>query len=289
MSRPRGFAAWRPQQKTLSRLLAVQDVLDQYSDYLPLTIRQIFYRLVGTDVIGKSEKEYGNLCELLNRARRAQIVPMDAIRDDGFIGGYATRRGYMGSAEFRDEIRLIAEEYVGDRQRGQDRRIVLLCEAGGMVPQLERVAHEYGVTVKSSGGFDSTTVKHTLGEQWEQVTVLHIGDYDPSGECMFDALAEDVEAFSRFYGNDIEFLRLAVTPDQITAFNLPTAPPKHSTHQTKKRLRFTTQAEALDPADLARIVREGIEYRLDMDAYRQAVKLEQHEREQVLRIVGGAL
>jgi hypothetical protein len=51
-----------------------------YKDYLPLTIRQIFYRLVGTEVIGKSEKEYANLCELLNRARRARLISMIHLR-----------------------------------------------------------------------------------------------------------------------------------------------------------------------------------------------------------------
>ena len=285
MSRPRGFTDWRPQKRTLPRLMAVKGVLDQYADYLPLTIRQIFYRLVGTEIIGKSEKEYANLCELLNRARRAQIIPMDSIRDDGFIGGFHTRIGYVEPLEFQLDVKKMAESYVGDRQRGQDSRIVLLCEAGGMVPQLERVAGEYGVTVKSSGGFDSTTVKHALGSEWDGITVLHVGDFDPSGECMFDALAEDVLAFAEAYGNDVEFIRLAVTPEQIAQFDLPTAPPKASSHQTKQQMTETTQAEALDPADLAAIVRAGIESRVDLDIYQQAVELEQRERRQMIKWV----
>lgn len=44
----------------------------------------------------------------------------------------------------------------------------------------------------------------------------------------------------------------------------------------------TTQAEALDPATLAGIVRDGIEARMELDVYRQAVETEQLERHALL-------
>ncbi len=46
-SRPKGFAPYKPREKTRQVLAQVEDVLETYRDYLPLTIRQIFYRLVG--------------------------------------------------------------------------------------------------------------------------------------------------------------------------------------------------------------------------------------------------
>lgn len=61
MSRPRGFADWKPQQRTLARLEAVQAILDEYRAYLPLTLRQVFYRLVGQNLLDKSEREYEKL------------------------------------------------------------------------------------------------------------------------------------------------------------------------------------------------------------------------------------
>ncbi|MEA3275543.1 MAG: hypothetical protein U9Q81_09715 [Pseudomonadota bacterium] len=259
-------------------------MLKEYAGYLPLTIRQIFYRLVGKDIIGKTEKDYNNLGELLNRARRAQVIDMGAIRDDGFTGGFALRNGFTGPDEFLAATVEQANDFRRDRQEGQERRLVLWCEATGMVPQLERVAATYGVMVKSSGGFDSLTVKHQAGRMTADVPieVLHVGDFDPSGECMFDALAEDVTAFAEHYGNDVLFSRVAVTPEHIALYHLPTAPPKASSHQAKKRMSETTQAEALDPATLADIVREGIEDRMDEGAYRQAVEIEQHERKWLL-------
>ena len=46
--RPRGYAPWRPQAKTRLLLDQVAAILDEYADHLPLTVRQVFYRLVGT-------------------------------------------------------------------------------------------------------------------------------------------------------------------------------------------------------------------------------------------------
>src|SRR5262245_20951426 len=81
--RPRGFAAWNPKPETQEVLGQVQQVLDQYRDHLPLTARQIFYRLVGAFGYDKTERAYARLCEYLVKARRAQMISFDVIRDDG--------------------------------------------------------------------------------------------------------------------------------------------------------------------------------------------------------------
>jgi len=54
----------------IERVLAV---LTEYAAHLPLTCRQIFYRLVGARGEGfeKSEKAYERLAETIGKARRA--------------------------------------------------------------------------------------------------------------------------------------------------------------------------------------------------------------------------
>lgn len=47
-TRPRGFADWNPRPDTMALVAQVQGVLDEYAAHLPLTVRQVFYRLVGT-------------------------------------------------------------------------------------------------------------------------------------------------------------------------------------------------------------------------------------------------
>ena len=52
-----------------------------------------------------------------------------------------------------------------------------------------------------------------------------------------------------------------MTPEQIARFGLPTVPPKPT--DRRSFTGETVQAEALPPDELARIVRAGIENRID--------------------------
>jgi hypothetical protein len=149
---------------------------------------------------------------------------------------------------------------------------MILCEAAGMAPQLAAVADNFGIQVRSSGGFDSLTEQHALGKliaEQGDTEILHIGDHDPSGAHLFLALKENLEAFAAHYGGFVAMTRLAVTPDQIKSLRLPTAPPKSSDNRAFRGQ--TCQAEAIPPDVLARIVREAIELRLDLKAYRRVL------------------
>lgn len=289
-NRPRGFAAWKPQAESADLLDQVQQVLATYSDLLPLTGRQIFYRLVATTGYDKTELAYKRLLNLLNRARRAHIIDMAAIRDDGAMVAGAGR--FSSDRDFLTACEHWAASFQLDFMQYQPRHVEVLCEAGGMVPQLERVAEPYGVAVRSSGGFDSTTVKHQLGRlygnQSKPVVVLHVGDLDPSGEHICSNLAEDVGAFTSHYGGALSVMRIAVTEDQQAAFDLPTAPTK-PTDRRSFSAAFTVQAEALPPDALASIVRNAIEQQLDMAALAQAIDHQQMLRADLQRRVATLL
>ncbi len=82
VGRVKGFAAWKPQKRTEPLLADIDAVLEEYREYLPLTIRQVFYRLVGKGY-PKAESFYASVQEVCNRGRRSGRIPFDAIRDDG--------------------------------------------------------------------------------------------------------------------------------------------------------------------------------------------------------------
>jgi hypothetical protein len=153
-----------------------------------------------------------------------------------------------------------------------------------MVPQLGAVAGPFGIEVCSSGGFDSLTDKHRIGRLWagdRAVTVLHLGDHDPSGVHVFSSLAEDIEEFAAAYGGDVEFVRVAVTPEQAHQYNLPSAPPK-ATDRRSFEGDETWQCEALDPRTLAAILQAGIDERFDRELYDQVLEEERETRQGVL-------
>lgn len=156
-----------------------------------------------------------------------------------------------------------------------------------MAPQLARIAGTYDIPVISSGGFESVTEKHRFARDLAAddlpAEVLHIGDHDPSGAHLFISLAEDVSAFAERWGGEINFVRLAVTPDLVEALALPTAPPKPSDNRAFRG--ETCQAEAIAPDVLADIVREAIVTRIDVNAYGAVLRREDQERRQIMRVL----
>ena len=104
-------------------------------------------------------------------ARRARHIDLDDIRDDGFqrseYNHWSDPKTVLGTLKHTDG------SFVLDRQHAQPIKTVVWCEAGGMVPMLEKVARKYSVPVFSSGEFDSVSAKHNVAGEF-----LELGD-DP--------------------------------------------------------------------------------------------------------------
>lgn len=289
-TRVRGLAAWRPTAKTRALLEQVNAVLVEYAEHLPLTCRQVFYRLVGRYDYHKDELAYNRLLEMMNRARRAGLVPFESIRDDGVTVEAAG--GFSGKAGFWQAVQYTADNYQRRLQDGQPYALEVWVEAAGMVPQVARVAHEYGVPVYSSGGFDSLTAKYeAAGRALSRPTViLSIGDHDASGWAVFDAAAEDVATMAEDRGageGAVRFERVAVTPEQIERYGLPAAPPKKTDNRGDWKQEGTVQCEALDPADLAHEIREAIVRHIDLDALTITQEQGEQERQDLLAELRG--
>jgi len=63
-----------------------QQILKEYSNHLPLTCRQIYYRMIASYGHPKGKKFQGSLYDMLKGARRAGAIPFASIRDDGIAG-----------------------------------------------------------------------------------------------------------------------------------------------------------------------------------------------------------
>lgn len=289
MSYDYGFIEWKPYSVSLKRLEIIHAVLREYVAHLPLTMRQVFYRAVGKHGYDKSEPAYERLLYTSAKGRRARLIDFAAIRDDGVTAEAPFK--FDGPDDFRDYVMDVAGDYQSLRQFGQARILLVLVEAAGMVPQLGRVSKPLGVQARSCGGYDSVTEKHRLA-RWiarsdRPVTILHVGDLDPSGEDMFANLSLDLAAFIEdmepWHDPDewLEMVRVAVTREQADAMNLPTAAPKTDDKRSAKFKGRTVQCEAIPPDVLSQIVRDAIVSRLDMDVFNRNLAAEEEEREQI--------
>ncbi len=162
-----------------------------------------------------------------------------------------------------------------------------------MAPQLARVADRYSVPVFSCGGFASLAAVRTIVDRAcrrnTPTLLLHVGDFDPSGESIFQAIAEDAAAFvkeDRTIGlQRVEAERVALTRDQVEDYNLPTAPPKASDSRSASWEGGTCQLEALAPNELASIVAAAIDSRFEQQPLEAQLRAELTDRTELLRML----
>ncbi len=268
-----GFVTWNPTGESETILNDALYVFQEYEDYLPLTGRQVFYRLVGAHGYPKDDKFANKLYGVLGRARRAGMLPFTHLRDGG--GSQQVPLTYADEEAFWTKVDNDLLHFSRQRQRGQEVYVELFCEAPGMMPQLVRAAFPYSVPVYGTRGYTGLSVVGEVARRALQrdlpTTILQVGDLDPSGVGIFDTLAADVEAFVRQAvgvavrkGNTIlgERLgvskermdaivsgeagsgrhsmlpavaceRIALTWDQVDEYELPTAPPSSKDSRSK--------------------------------------------------------
>ena len=291
-SRPRVYIAdYRPHESTKRLLGDVLAVLDEYQKHWPLTCRQVFYRLVGAYGYDKSESFYAKLCHHVANARRARVIDFAALRDDG-VTTYAMDH-YADSDAFLAGMRAKAQAYRRDLMADQECHVEIWSEAAGMCQQLARIGEDFSIRAYSSSGFDSLTAKKALADRicsiGKPAVILHCGDYDPSGQAIFETVAEDVRAFvlaDRSHGLiDVEFHRIALTADQVEDFDLPTAPAKASDSRSKNWKGETCQLEALAPDRIAVLVQAAIYGIVDTDLMDEALAVEEVERAQLTTLL----
>jgi hypothetical protein len=277
--RPLGLAPWKPQGRTLPLVEAIDAVLDEYHPFWPLTARQVYYRLIGLGLpIPKTKGGADGVGDKLNRGRRAGRWPWEAIRDDVAVREIVGD-GYHSPAEFWQAVRADAKHYKRDLHSGQPQRVIVWCEAAGMVDQIMRACADLPVLVRSGSGMNSSTL---VKEQAQGIVdadrptlVLYIGDLDTWGQVIEDRVADDLAAFVHDLGDPdaLSFRTIAITDEQIDG--LPQNPEKPGQFQ----------AEALPPDELAQIVRVAVESELDLDAVAQAQAAEEAEREDILDVL----
>jgi hypothetical protein len=218
---------WKPQRKTHIMIGQIKDILEEYPEHLPLTCRQVYYRMIAKYRHPKGDSFRDSLYRVLNLARRSQMIEFEDIRDDGILGG--GWRWFDNPQEMVDSWAQQADGFSRDVQSGQPVSIQVWCEAAGMVPQLERFCYGYSVQVYSNGGFNSLPAVRRIVDGAidtdKPTLLLHLGDCDPSGVSIFQALVEDAAAFlerDRYYDTQrLQYERVAITRVQIAEYSLP--------------------------------------------------------------------
>ena len=205
--------------------------------------------------------------------RRGGEIPYEWIIDEG---RYA-RRPYTveGIAQAINDTR---RGYRKDPWQETDEYVQIWVEKNALVGVLEPVTSEYDVSLMAAVGYSSISFLHEAAVDLTYLScpvyIYQLGDLDPSGTQAAEAIEKDLREFAP--EADIQFERIAITPEQITEFGLQEA--LRPTKRTDPRYRWfldryrdvdvlqggrlSCELDAIRPNDLRDLVRDVIEQHL---------------------------
>ena len=259
------------------------EIYETAKKHQPLTLRNLFYLLVVRHIIEKTQKAYKNdVIRVSGGMRTRGEMPYSWFADN-------TRwmREPRSYASLADMLRNSQETYRRDLWGNQDRYVEVWVESDSAVGFIIDVTEKWDVPLMPARGFSSHTFVNLTVEaikrQRKPTKIIYLGDYDPSGMCIHRDIERKPAA--RAPDADIEFKRIAVTPEQIATYNLPGRPPKATDSRIKSFKGEAVEVEAFPPAILKQIVDDEITKDIDKDRLEKLRTVEAAERETLYRIV----
>lgn len=254
-----------------------------------LTLRQLYYQRVARGLSANNDRAYQNLSSLLNDARYAGLMDWTAIVD--------RTRNLRGLSHWTDPASIIdsaAYSFRIDKWRDQPTYAEVWVEKDALVGVIGSACEPLDVNYFSCRGYTSVTevwdAAMRIGRKirdGKEVTVIHLGDHDPSGIDM----SRDIEARIRLfltnfggakYVTNFNLKRIALNFDQVDAYNPPPNPAKttdarYATYREEYG-EESWELDALEPTVIAELISTEIEALRDDDLWEESVERENDAR-----------
>ena len=275
----------------------VNEILLEYD--MPLTLRQIYYRLVADFGFENTVNNYKGLSRKLVKAREQGDVDESRMEDRvrqtiGSDFGYSSPQDFLDTQIKR--LEKISKHYSRPMWNDQDYYIEIWIEKDALSRIVSDEATKFNVLTAVARGYSSYTfirdgVQRILENAVDKKPViLNFTDFDPSGLDM----SRDLKDRLRRYGAvDVIVERIALTKTQVIDMQLPPAPSKKSDSRAKSFIEQygdgVVELDAIKPNILQKIVRSSILEYIDIDRWNEKVELIGEERSDLKERIEGLM
>lgn len=277
----------RGRGKSPRSLALIEAIRTSLAEIQPASVRAVCYRLFVLKLIASMVKsETNRVSTLLTWAREHHIIPwgwvVDETREPERVNAWDDPAAY---------VETVKRAYRRDRWTDQPESIEVWSEKGTVRGTLAPVLHAYGVTFRVMHGYGSATAVHQAAQDSQRgekrLTVLYVGDWDPSGLHMSDV---DLPRRLQAYGGRVDLIRVALTEADtrsgLPSFSVETKRRDPRYRWFKERYGATCwELDALSPVVLRDRVEQAIVDRLDPVAWKRAEVVEQAERDSLTSIL----
>lgn len=266
-----------------------------------LSLRQLYYQLVSRNIVPNTEQSYNRVGSILSDARLAGMIDWDMIVDRG---RETVQNNHWDSPA--SIIQACATQFRYELWEDQPWHVEVMVEKQALEGVLEPVCRRLDIPFTANKGYSSSSAMYEIGSRLREkmddgkdITILYLGDHDPSGIDMTRDVEERLKLFSEYtyYDEDtkeneisstydhltFDVTRIALNMPQITQYNPPPNPAKMTDSRAlgyiKKFGRTSWELDALEPSVLAALVTNAVEALIDEPLMDAAKKRQQVARD----------
>jgi hypothetical protein len=249
----------------------------------PMSVRQVFYQATIRGLVDKSERGYDKVKMDLIKMRKEGELPYEWLADSTrWQRKPRTHDGYNAA------LKATAEFYRKALWADADAYVEIWLEKDALVGVVYPVTSKYDVPLMVARGYSSLSFLHSAAEYINtlnvQAYIYHLGDFDPSGVNAAETIETGLREMAPLA--DIVFERIAVTPEQIKAWDLPTRPTKGSDTRSKGFGDVSVELDAIEPAMLRQLVQDVIEEHMPEHEFKVLKIAEENERQWLRELIG---
>lgn len=250
----------------------------------PCSVRHIYYRAVVEGVVPKNESGYVKVQRAVLHLRREGEIDYGLITDNT---RWMVKATTWDSPQ--DVLRHTARTYRRNLWTDSEYQVEVWVESDSIGGTIHSIIDKWAVPMYVCRGQVSESFVYSSVEAWQDESgreraVLYIGDHDPAGLEIQKSLIEKIDRFNEEgqFPVEYDFIRLAVTWDQIEAGDLPGSVPKKAYGYP-----LAVEAEALPPNELRSMLDNKIEMYVDEDRLQVLKVAERSERDLFLNLIAG--
>lgn len=261
-------------EKTAALWLATMRAFDEAG--APMTVRQVYYALVSSGAIPKTENAYNRVCYHMLQMRRRNVIPYDFIADN--TRWMRKPKSYTGLEAY---LEYGKQAYRRAIWANQDAYVEVWCEKDALAGVLHTITERWDVPLMVTRGypsesfvFEAAQVMMRQSEMGKKIYLYYFGDHDPSGKDIPESTREKLRGFgARFY-----FQQVAVLPWQIEQWGLPTRPTKRTDTRAKGWVGGSVELDAIPARTLKQLTEQVITRHINDDELEATRKAEKEER-----------
>jgi len=268
----------------LNKLNKAKDILAEFDEYKPLTLRQIYYQFVSKGFIENNVSQYTMLSTFLKNARIDGEIDWEDIEDRTRV--FHNLSGFYDKESFiQQELDNFLIDYYRNLTQTQEQYIEVWIEKDALSSLFSKICYNYTVPVVVCKGFSSVSFlnnfKKRLDKQNKPSLMLYFGDFDPSGMEMMQSM--EITLKNELNVSALKLKRVALTENDIFEFKLPHSPDalKRTDTRANKYLKLygelAVELDALPPVILIKKIKDAIENELDIEKFNKEVEIEKTE------------